>query len=214
MPLAAPDLAQHLENLFSLQDHLSQADTIDSFPELRSDLGRLARGLYLCELTERFAVEDAPAAGMFRMLVDALEWLGKAESPDLLLRWYEMRTLHLNGFQPEVQRCADCGQELAPEPHTFSPARGGIVCPSCRPAGTDQLLPASVATVKLLRYLRRADPGALGRLRVGDDERRQVEHILRTHLQFVLDRKLRSTSFLDEVRKWPEVGRTARRGES
>ena len=187
-------------------DTISQVDTVSGFPRLRKDLGRLSRGLYMCELAEKFAVEDAPAPGMFRMLVDGLEWLETARSPDLFLRWYELRILQLNGFQPEVQRCADCGGELQPESHTFSPARGGIVCPSCRPAGADQLLPAGVGTVKLLRYLRRADREGLESFRVGDQERRQVERILRTHLQFVLERALRTTAFLDEVRQWAEVG--------
>ena len=76
----------------------------------------------------------------------------------------------------------------------------------CRPGGDDPLLPASVGAVKLLRYLLRTDWETLDGLRVGDDDRRQVERILRAHLQHVLDRSVRSTAFLDEVSKWPEAG--------
>ena len=181
-------------------DSISQAETVESFPALRNDLDLLSRGLYLCELTEKFAVEDAPAAGMFRMLVDGLAHLEQSGAPDLFLRWYEMRLLYLNGFQPQIQRCVDCDQELEPENHTYSPTRGGIACPNCRPTGSDRLLPASVATIKLLRYLRRANWEELDRLKVSDDERRQTERILREHVQFVTDRSIRSAAFMDEVR--------------
>ena len=181
-------------------DSISQAETVESFPALRNDLDLLSRGLYLCELTEKFAVEDAPAAGMFRMLVDGLAHLQQSGAPDLFLRWYEMRLLYLNGFQPQIQRCVDCNDELEPENHTYSPSRGGIACPKCRPTGSDRLLPASVATIKLLRYLRRANWEELARLNVSDDDRRQTERILREHVRFATDRPIRSAAFMDEVR--------------
>lgn len=187
-------------------DSISQAETVNGFRGLREDLGRLSRGMYLCELAEKFSIEGAPAVGTFRMLADSLDWLQQARSPDLFLRWYEMRILHLNGFQPEVHVCADCGKELERAPQLFSAARGGLVCEECRPAGDDPLLPTSVGAIKLLRYLLRTDWETLDSLRAGDVDRRHVERILRAHLQHVLDRSVRSTAFLDEVSKWPEAG--------
>ena len=185
-------------------DSISQAETVNSFSALRTSLGGLSRGLYVCELTEKFAVEDAPAAGVFRMLVDGLDHLQTTRSPELFIRWYEMRLLHLNGFQPEIQRCVDCGGPLEQEAQVFSTERGGIVCPKCRPGGTDALLPASVSAIKLLRYLRRAAWGDLDRLQVKDDEQHQVERILREHVRFATDRPIRSAVFMDEVRRQAE----------
>lgn len=182
---------------------VSQAETVASFRALRNDLGRLSRGLYLAELAERFAVEEAPAHEPFRLLVDSLKTLETlpAQAADLLLRWYELRLLSLHGFVPELQRCVDCGAGLEPEAHVFSAARGGIVCPRCRARGDDPLLPASVAVIKVLRFLRRAPWSEAAGLRVGDEERRQVERIMRAHLHYVLDRDVKSSAFLDEVRK-------------
>lgn len=182
---------------------ISQADTIESFRGLRGDLGRLSRGLYLAELAERFAVEEAPAHSAFRLLVDSLRTLASVppEAEDLLLRWHELRLLSHQGFAPEVQRCADCGADLEPVDHVFSAARGGIVCPKCRARGDDPLLPASVPAIKVLRFLRRAAWADAAGLRVGEEERRQVERIMRAHLHYVLDRDVKSSAFLDEVRK-------------
>lgn len=181
-------------------DTISQADTIDSFRGLRTDLGLLSRGLYLAELTERFAVEDAPAPAMFRQLVNGLRNLQTVASPDIFLRWYELRLMAINGFLPELQHCVDCGADLEPEDHVFSPGRGGLVCRKCRARGNDPLVPAPVGAIKLLRFLRRASWPEASSLRVGDEERRQVERITRAHLQYVLDRDVKSAAFLDEVR--------------
>lgn len=182
---------------------VSQADTIESFRRLRSDLGRLSRGLYLAELSERLAVEEAPAHAPFRLLIESLRALESLspDAADLLVRWHEFRLLSQQGFAPEVQRCADCRADLEPEGHVFSAARGGLVCPKCRGRGDDPLLPASVATIKVLRFVRRSPWSAVAGLRMGDDERRQVERIMRAHLHYVLDRDVRSSAFLDEVRK-------------
>jgi DNA repair protein RecO (recombination protein O) len=182
---------------------ISQADTIESFRGLRNNLGRLSRGLYLAELAERFAVEEAPTHAAFRLLIDSLRTLESlpAESADLLLRWHELRLLLHQGFAPEVQRCADCGTALEPADHVFSAARGGIVCPKCRSRGDDPLLPASVAAIKVLRFLGRAAWLDAAGLRVGEEDRRQVERIMRAHVRYVLDRDVKSSAFLDEVRK-------------
>jgi DNA repair protein RecO (recombination protein O) len=181
-------------------DSISQAETIESYAKLKVDLDLMAKAFYLCELTEKFAVEDAPAADVYRMLIDGLSQLESTAVPDLMIHWYEMRLLQMNGSQPQIQRCVDCGDELEQEDHVFSAMRGGIACPRCRPSGSDTMLPASVATIKLLRFLQRAGQNEIERLRIAEDERRQVERILREHIHFATDRTVRSANFVDEVR--------------
>jgi len=189
-------------------DTVTQAETVASFPRLRSNLDGMSRGLYLAELAERFSAEGAPNFAVFRLLAGALDHLetraAAAETgrtpADLLLRWFELRLLALTGFQPGFHDCVECGAELQPEDHVFSAERGGIVCPNCRAAGGDVLLPASVPALRLLRNLGRADFPSVSGLRLGQQESRQAERILRAHITYVLDRAVRSAAFMDEVR--------------
>ncbi|NQU97626.1 MAG: DNA repair protein RecO [Chloroflexi bacterium] len=194
-------------------DTVTQAETITSFPGLRHDLDSMSRGLYLAELAERFSSEGAGSFAVFRLLVQGL---GQMETlaadkkreqtdADLLLRWFELRLLALTGFRPGFHDCVECGAELQPEDHAFSAERGGIVCPNCRGAGGDVLLPASVLALKLLRHLGRADFPSIAGLRIGDPESRQAERILRAHITYVLDRSVRSTAFMDQVRDGPNT---------
>lgn len=185
---------------------VSQADTIDAFRNMRTDIGRLSRGLYIAELAQRVSVEDAPAPAVFRLLVNSLGWLATTENADTLVRWFTLRLLTITGFRPELGACAECGDELEPADHVFSAERGGLLCPGCRSQGSDVLQPASLGAIKVLRHLARSDFPAVDSLNIGSEERRQIERILRSHANSVVDRGVRSSAFLDEVRDWPEVG--------
>ena len=209
---------------------VGQVEGIESYRGLRSDLGRTSRGIYMAELVERFSVEDAPNPSVFSLLASALGLLEKtaeaapaqdvilseAKNPaqrkdpashspalDLLARWFEVRLLHLSGFLPRFNSCAECGRDLEQRDHVFSAERGGLLCPDCKTGGGgEQLLPAGVPAIKLLRHLARSDWPAIEGLRVPPDDLAQAERILRTHLRYVIDHKINSAAFMDEVRKW------------
>ena len=120
----------------------------------------------------------------------------------MLMRWFEIHLLGLTGFRPELKACVDCRGELDPQDHTFSAARGGIVCPKCRPAGDDILLPASVTTIKLLRHLNLSAFPSVASLKINSGSARQAERVLRQHITHVLDRSIYSADLLDDFRKW------------
>ena len=185
---------------------VSQADTVDAFRGVRTDIGRLSRGLYMAEIAQQVSVEEAPAQAVFRLLVNSLGWLATTESPDTLVRWYALRLLTLTGFRPELGACVECGDTLEPGDHVFSAERGGLLCPTCRAHGSDVLHPASLGAIKVLRHLARSDFPEVESLKIGGEERRQIERILRAHTLSVLNRNVRSAAFLDEIRDWPDVG--------
>lgn len=181
---------------------VSQVQSVSSLRGLHSGLEKMSTGLYMAELAERFSVEGGSNPALFNHLVHMLQILDSQLMHPLMSRWFEMQVLRINGFTPAVTECVDCGAELEPQGHVFSAERGGIVCPDCRAAEGDVLLPASLNTVKLLRHIARAQWEAVQPLQSGEDELRQVGRILKEHLHFVLDRSVRSTAFMDEVARW------------
>ena len=183
-------------------DALSQVETLESFVGLQQHLGLTLRALYLAELAERFSVEDAPSSTVYQLLLNGLRFLETAPDPNVLMRWFEIHLLGLTGFRPELKECVDCGAVLDPQEHTFSAARGGIVCPKCRPVGGDILLPASVATIKLLRHLNLNAFPSVASLKINSGSARQAERVLRQHITHVLDRSIYSADLLDDLRKW------------
>ncbi len=185
---------------------LSQVSTVNGFRGLRDDLDRFSRASYVSEMAERFSVEGGANQPLFRLLVQVLESLEKTSNPEMVVHYFEMRLLQLSGFAPELSRCVETGTELDPGDHLYSPDRGGLVNRESRPVGESALLPASLNTIKLLRFLARTDVEQADRMKIGEDENRQLSRILRAQVHHVLDRALRSEAFMDEVRTRPGNG--------
>lgn len=193
---------------------LSQASTIDGFRGLRNDLERFSRAAYISEMAERFSVENGANQPLFRLLIDVLGALEQTDNPEMVIHFFEMRLLQLNGFAPELSRCVETGVELEPADHLYSADRGGLVSNEARPVGEVALLPASLNTIKLLRFLARTDFANADRMKAGEDENRQLSRILRTQIHHVLDRGLRSEAFMDEVRTRPSHAQASSSPES
>lgn len=193
---------------------LSQASTVNGFRGLREDLDRFSRASYVSEMSERFSVENGANQPLFRLLLDVLGSLETTENPEMIIHFFEMRLLQLSGFAPELSRCVETGEDLEPANHLYSADRGGIVSNDARPVGETALLPASLNTIKLLRFLARADLVQADAMKAGEDENRQLSRILRAQIHHVLDRGLRSEAFMDEVRRRPSYDRTDVEDES
>ena len=109
-------------------DIITQAETIDAFPALHDDLDRLSRGLYAAELVDRFTDSAGDVAGLYRLLLDTLHRVETADSPDLPLRWFEMRLLDDQGYRPQLQHCVRCEAPSArtATPSPFPPAASSV----------------------------------------------------------------------------------------
>jgi DNA repair protein RecO (recombination protein O) len=87
---------------------------------------------YLSELILEFAPPHEPNERLFRMVSATLEAL--RESPQDLqafVRYFEVWTLRLAGFLPELRACADCGRPFEEKESASINAEGRLRCESC-----------------------------------------------------------------------------------
>ncbi len=180
-------------------DVVSQADTIHSFRRLREDLETLSRALYLADLVDNFSAEESPNYPLYQLLLSTLGWLGESRQPALLLRYFEIRLLHYSGYRPELYWCVQCRTELGPADHLFSPSLGGIICPECPRPSWAALVPVSLNAMKVLRFLQREEYPRAVQVRVSPLIAREVERVLRNHITYLLEREVKSASFLSLV---------------
>jgi hypothetical protein len=81
----------------------------------------------------------------------------------------------------------------------MSAGAGGTLCPQCaRADGSSR--PISVTAIKAMRLLRTEAFSIATRLRLGDQDDRDIEMALRAHLAVTLERSLRTTDVLDRLR--------------
>jgi DNA repair protein RecO (recombination protein O) len=113
---------------------ISQAENIETFPNVRKDLSRLSYCLYYAELTHHFGLGllDESAA-YFDFLCDSLRAQGQGgvDSGTLCLI-FELKLLQWLGYQPELDCCVVCRDVLTEyRIAMFHFESGGIVCNKC-----------------------------------------------------------------------------------
>jgi DNA repair protein RecO (recombination protein O) len=173
-------------------DTVIQAESLDAFgAQLAGDYARWTSLSAICETAERLTEEGEPALRLYLLLVGALRALTeRAHDPSLVLDAFFIRAMSGAGWEPALRECASCS---APGPHVaFNVAAGGSVCETCRPPGSPR---PQAGTIDLMVALLggdwpRADvsPGSV---------RREASGLIAAHLQWHLERGLRSLPLVD-----------------
>ncbi|HOG46981.1 MAG TPA: DNA repair protein RecO [Anaerolineae bacterium] len=179
-------------------DIVTQAETVEAYQGLRESLVPATYAYYLVELVDAFAEEGEENAALYDLLAHALGRLAAGDAPALLARFFEVRLLGLVGYRPELQRCVACGVTHEPAAVFLSANEGGMRCPRCGQAAGGAL-EVSLGAFKVLRYLQSQEYAAVRALQLRPETAREVERVLRRYLTFVLERNLKSLSFLSLV---------------
>lgn len=113
---------------------ISQAETIESFHHIRTDLTRLSFCLYYAELTHHFGLGLADeSASYFDFLCDSIRSQNQGLiDPVLLCLDFEANLLQWLGYQPELSCCVACRDTLTDyRIAKFHFDLGGILCDRC-----------------------------------------------------------------------------------
>jgi DNA repair protein RecO (recombination protein O) len=183
---------QHLPGGQRGLDIVTQTDSLGAYgAQLSGDYPRWTAVSAICETAERIADEGEPSLRLYLLVVGALRALvERVHEPGLILDAFFLRAMSNAGWEPALAGCAKCS---APGPHAaFNVAAGGVVCEDCRPVGSARPQPETVA---LMIALLRADwPLADSS---ADQARREASGLVAAHLQWHLERGLRSLPFVD-----------------
>jgi len=115
-------------------DIITQAESIDSFRKLRSDLTRLTYSLYYAELTQAFGEGLEEESQLFyHVLFTALQLQERAAFDARLLSLeFQMFLLKQIGVIPELTVCVKCRQPLTEyNIAVFYSELGGVGCSQC-----------------------------------------------------------------------------------
>jgi DNA repair protein RecO (recombination protein O) len=177
---------------------LTQADTLEQFPNINGDLYRTGLAAYMLELADRLTVDDQPDATIFRLLLDAIKQINSSEDAFIPSCYYEIRLLDITGFRPELFRCVSCGSEIIKQDQFFSIEQGGVVCPNCKQFQRN-LIPASQEALKYLRHLQRSNYKKIEDLKLSVEFKNEIRRILDPYVSSVTERKLNSPVFIQQI---------------
>ncbi|TSE00070.1 DNA repair protein RecO [Skermania sp. ID1734] len=197
-PFAHIDLQLHPgRNL----DIVTQVHTVDAFAgDIVNDYGRYTTACAVLETAERLSGEErAPAPRLHHLTVGALRAMSERHRPaQLILDAYLLRAMGISGWAPALDECARCA---TPGPHrAFHVAAGGAVCVHCRPAGS--AIP-SPGVLDLMEALRRGDWAFTET--ISESVQRQASGLTAAHLQWHLERQLRTLPLIERHQPHAEI---------
>jgi DNA repair protein RecO (recombination protein O) len=177
---------------------IGQVEGIDLFGgRLVNDYARYTSASAIAETAERLTSveEEEPALPLYLLTLGALRVLAAQEhASTLVLDSYLLRAMSIAGWAPALVGCAVCG---TPGPHRgFSVPAGGLVCVDCRPPGAAHPSPATITLMAAL---------AAGNWPTADAsepaQRREASGLVAAHLQWHLERGLRSLPLVERVER-------------
>ena len=173
---------------------ISQAETVDAFAAIKSDLNLTALAAYCLELVERFTADDEVNGKLYQLLKATLTRLSAQDPPFNVLRHFELRFLDLVGFRPELFHCVQCGSEIKPEDQFISFHQGGVLCPKCA-AQADSTQPIRMLTLKYLRHFQRSEYARIRHIEIPPHTRVMMERLMQRYITYLAERKLNTPEF-------------------
>lgn len=134
---------------------VDDADVIEIFFEIRSDIEKLSFASYCAELTASLSPTSEDSAEFLRLLLNTLHLTAKNKLPVSVLKpIFELRSLSISGFLPDLVACKGCGEYLGDE-MLFSPLEGSLSCGACRKNETalSTWIPLSEGVLSAMRHI-------------------------------------------------------------
>lgn len=177
---------------------VTEAETVDSFKDIKEDLNKTSYGFHLAEITNGFLADGQGGGEVFGLLLSSLQFLKKGTDSKKVLRAFEIKFLNALGFRPQVNKCVRCEGSLMPETNFLSPEYGGVVHQSCL-MGNLFAKPISANGIRVLRFLQNEDLEKIERLSIPANLTLDLEEQLKFYLEYLLEKELKSAKFINHL---------------
>lgn len=171
----------------------TQAETLESFKTLSTDLNKFAVASYWAELTELLLPEKEMNFHVYLLLLKALRLLDKSFSWSLFYA-YQIKLLILTGYEPVIESCVVCSGELSGLKF-LSPSQGGVMCGLC----ANGLKSANEGVIQSLRLFKTAPLETITKLKISDTVKRDLHKFIKDYIEYHTENRLRSAEFLNSV---------------
>jgi DNA repair protein RecO (recombination protein O) len=187
---------------------LSQADIVEYFPNLSTDLEKWGFANACCELITRSHLGPEATPRLYPILLDTLRAMNEDGAEPRACFWgFQMKLLGVLGFAPNLRRCLNCNT-ISPTMQTgrdgdiyhFDIARGGFLCENCSSLGGVHEL--SGETLGLLADFQSLPAAKLSHYKISPAARREIEKLFRAYFAFHLEEigGLASIKFVREIK--------------
>ncbi len=164
---------------------------------IEAEVERTAHAGLIAELADRVTEDRHPVEGIYELTVLALAELGREKQPRRASAYFMTAALEFLGYGPSLGDCASCERPLPEAAAAFSAAAGGFLCADCAQPGMHV---TPIQALKVLRVMAAGDISLYRRLKLDGELMAEVEAVLEGQIEHHLDRRLKSLSFLRQMR--------------
>lgn len=182
---------------------LSQAESIETFPNIKADISLIGFAMFLLELVDRLTEDDDPAPDLYQLLIRTLYLLAPSNDPASLVLAAQWHILHLTGYMPRIRECCMCDYPLSGTTGMpfYAAHRGGVICHRCADGYRGETLaftrPLQSALHAIGDLLTPADWSSFY---VDESIKPLLWQLVRSHMKAMTDRDLKTMVFLDALR--------------
>lgn len=192
-------LAGHLENFYLIDltvmknrgmGNIASSIVENNFKNIRNDLDLLERVFKTAKVLNRLINDQERDEDIFFLFLDYLDSLNKIGNKlddvhkNLITQGFIFKFLDLSGYKIEINKCVRCEQKLLRDRNFFDYSQGGVVCEKCA-VGTDNILPISNNSIKIIRIIFQNKIRNLSKLKIGRRESTELEHISKKFIKWI-----------------------------
>lgn len=116
---------------------LKEADPVETYPSLRTDLDRFAAASFFFEILDKGLPSLEPHPDLFRLTSDFLERMKSEKYKIGDAPFFFLRLVSGMGYEPSVEQCAECGRSGNLD--YFDISKGQSLCQKCGKPGADTI---------------------------------------------------------------------------
>jgi|LDZT01.1.fsa_nt_gi DNA repair protein RecO (recombination protein O) len=199
-----------LENLTQLRflafkgkslNTISQTEIEYSFFPKSKDLMRYGAAIQCAEIIDKITEEEDPNEIVYKLFSDTLMLLSDEKNIGLLFSSFQWKLFSLMGYQPELNKCADCNCHIEnSKNYIFDIAKGGIICNTCQNKNDFYQIRLSSYCLKLLKRIIYADLSIIHNKKVSKTALNELIKITTKYMSYHFEIENRTKQFMDKIK--------------
>lgn len=179
---------------------VNAAEKIEDFYMLRNDAQHLALGEYFCELIDCLHPERFQTKATLQLLLNSLYLLmTQKRTPQFLKPVFELRSLSILGFMPDLVGCESCGAYNRP-PMSFFPQEGVLLCSACaKKKGYKKHFVLMPSTLHAMRYILYKEDNSFYNFKLSAECLAQLGDVVEYYTILKTDRNFRSLTVFRQL---------------
>lgn len=181
----------HLSQTTKKMPNLIEVDLINSFKNIRKDLGKMTYATYLLELSSQ-AYRHEYNTNIYSLLISALNKINDGFDYKIICNILELKLLEYLGIKPVIDKCVNCGNHN--DIVTISSYKGGYLCKNC--VNNEPIY--NIKTLKLIRMFYYVDIDKISKIEISEDIKREINLFINDYYDRYSGLYLKSKDFIDK----------------